>query len=356
MTEPRRFSGKTVDEATDNALEALDVNQEDVEIVVVNPGRSGILGFGGEPAEIDVTLLEPDVAGVPGSAGGFFQAGSPEGEFSDDSDDDEEDEYDDDEPESEEEGEDGEFAPLSDDDDEFDEEPVQAAAPYSYAPASAPVAPHAPKSVVGAESRDESRDSGNESGPVGHAPAAPTRGPERRERPSEPDPEVIEFASEVIDYFLASMGVVADTYIREETDDGVPVFDIEGEDSGLLIGRRGETLQSFQYLVNLIVTHQLGRSAYVQIDIEGYKERRHETLTAVARRTAERVVESGDAIELEPMPAYERRWIHMALADSPEVRTESSGEGSDRFVVIHPRNGGDGSRSPRRRGGRRGHR
>ncbi len=189
--------------------------------------------------------------------------------------------------------------------------------------------------------------------------------PERRERPSEPDPEVIEFASEVIDYFLASMNVVADTYIREETDDGVPVFDIEGEDSGLLIGRRGETLQSLQYLVNLIVTHQLGRSAYVQIDIEGYKERRRETLSGVARRTAERVADSGESAELEPMPAYERRWVHMALASNSEVRTESSGEGSDRFVVIYPGgNHGDsggassprGGNRPRGRGGRRGRR
>jgi spoIIIJ-associated protein len=158
------------------------------------------------------------------------------------------------------------------------------------------------------------------------------------------------------------MSVVADTYIREETDDGVPVFDIEGEDSGLLIGRRGETLQSLQDLVNLIVTHQLGRSAYVQIDIEGYKERRRDTLAGVAERTAERVVDTGEPAELEPMPAYERRWVHMALANNTDVRTESSGEGSERFVVIYPGgDGGDGSssqggRRPRGRGGRRGRR
>ena len=182
--------------------------------------------------------------------------------------------------------------------------------------------------------------------------------PERSERPSEPDPEVIEFASEVIDYFLASMNVVADTYIREETDDGVPVFDIEGDDSGLLIGRRGETLQSLQYLVNLIVTHQLGRSAYVQIDIEGYKERRRDTLAGVAQRTAERVADSGQSSELEPMPAYERRWVHMALANNTDVTTESSGEGSNRFVVVYPAGAsgsadGNGGRRPRGRGGRR---
>lgn len=342
--EPRRFSAKTVDEAIDNALEALDVNREDVEIVVVNAGRSGILGFGGEPAEIDVTLLEFDGAGGTGTAGAgreieAVEPGDPGQDEEDlDPDSDDEDEFDSDSDE------DDEFESDPDDEDEFDDEPEPVA---SYATVTA----SEPEQGIDA---DEPESAGSDrEGPE-------QSGREQRERPSEPDPEVIEFASEVIDYFLASMNVVADTYIREDTDDGVPIFDIEGEDSGLLIGRRGETLQSLQYLVNLIVTHQLGRSAYVQIDIEGYKERRRETLNSVALRTAERVADSGDAIELEPMPAYERRWVHMALANHAEVRTESSGEGQDRFVVVYPNSGGSdgsggsgGQRSRRSRGPRR---
>ncbi|MFP6569329.1 MAG: RNA-binding cell elongation regulator Jag/EloR [Dehalococcoidia bacterium] len=345
--EPRRFSGKTVEEATDNALESLDANLEDVEVVVVNPGRSGILGFGGEPAEITVTLLEA------GATGRTYE----------------------DEPET---GED-DHAQNSDDDYEggvenlppwADENDVEDEDESSEADDSAPVA-----SSYG-EVVEEQQASSQHTPETASTERGPRRGggrrdqsdrtersprPERRGRsePREPDPEVIEFASEVIDYFLASMGVVADTYVREETDEGVSVFDIEGEDSGLLIGRRGETLQSLQYLVNLIVTHQLGRSAYVQIDIEGYKERRRDTLAGVAARTAERVADTGESAELEPMPAYERRWVHMALANNANVRTESSGEGSDRFVIIYP--GGDGGaestaqgrRRPRGRGGRR---
>ena len=84
-----------------------------------------------------------------------------------------------------------------------------------------------------------------------------------------------------------------------------------------------------------------------------------EGLAGVAERTAERVADTGEAADLEPMPAYERRWVHMALANNTDVRTESSGEGSDRFIVIYP--GGDGGaestaqgrRRPRGRGGRR---
>jgi spoIIIJ-associated protein len=265
-----------VDEATDIALEELGVNREDVEIVVVNPGRSGILGFGGEPAEVEVTLLET----APPEAAPAFAGDVPDDELED------------------------EFEP--EDDSETDE-------PARFAPPPPPPAPAA--QAPGEGPRDEAEDL----------------------KPDESDKEVVEFASDVIDYFLASMNVVAVTYIRDEPEDGVPVFEIEGDDAGLLIGRRGETLQALQYLVNLIVTHQLNRSAYVLIDVEGYKERRRETLAGVAHRTAARAMRDGEPVELEPMAAYERRWIHIALVDSNDVRTESTGEGNDRRVVIYPR-------------------
>lgn len=324
--EPRRFSGKTVEEATDNALEALDVNLEDVEIVVVNPGRSGILGFGGEPAEIDVSLV--DGHSFHGPVGSNTDESSND-RYGPDSDDDE---YEDEDTPHHD-----EFSghTVSDDRDVSDDYQADKVSEQD----SGAISDHETSAI--SERREIQESSGqSESG------SRP-----QRDSPSDPDPEVIEFASEVIDYFLASMNVVADTYIRDETDDGVPVFDIEGDDSGLLIGRRGETLQSLQYLVNMVVTNQLGRSAYVQIDIEGYKERRRETLGAVAQRTAERVADSGQSADLEPMPAYERRWVHMALANNSRVTTESNGEGANRFVVIYPAtgNGSQGSSDVRRR-------
>jgi len=176
--------------------------------------------------------------------------------------------------------------------------------------------------------------------------------PERVERPErpertgpageplakgEPDPEAEQLATEILDFFLGTMGVVATTFVREDATDGVIAFEIEGEDAGLLIGRRGETLQSLQFLVNLIVNKQLGRQVYVTIDVEGYRERRQDSLRSLAERTAERVVSSGRSVQLQPMPAAERRIIHVTLAEHPDVRTESKGDGDQRRVVVLPK-------------------
>ena len=113
-----------------------------------------------------------------------------------------------------------------------------------------------------------------------------------------------------------------------------PTIDIQGEDSGLLIGKRGESLQAFQFLVNLVLNMQLRGHLVVIVDVEQYKERRSRSLQDMANRMAERVVTSGRAITLEPMPASERRVIHMTLADHPYVTTESTGAGQDRKVTI----------------------
>ncbi len=121
-------------------------------------------------------------------------------------------------------------------------------------------------------------------------------------------------------------------------DSGGPVIDIAGEDSGLLIGRRGETLRALQFLVNLAVRNRLnGEDVRVILDVERYRERRHNSLHEMALRVADRVASSGRAISLEPMPAAERRVIHMALADHPRVSTESAGFGESRQVTVAPK-------------------
>ena len=116
-------------------------------------------------------------------------------------------------------------------------------------------------------------------------------------------------------------------------------FDVEGEDLGILIGRRGQTLAALQYIVRLIINHQLKFWTPIVIDVEGYKQRRSEALQALAVRMAEQVRVRGVPFTLEPMPAYERRIIHLALADHPDVITESTGEGDARKVVILPDQG-----------------
>jgi len=152
-----------------------------------------------------------------------------------------------------------------------------------------------------------------------------------------------EFAARMLDKLLELMGIEADVSIRdaETPGDGVgmanAVLDVEGDDLGILIGRRGETLGSLQFLLNLMVAQQLGKQEFFTIDVEGYRRRREQTLTSLARRMADQCRRSGRPVPLEPMPAHERRIIHLALSDNRNVATESEGEGEDRHVVIVPR-------------------
>ena len=114
---------------------------------------------------------------------------------------------------------------------------------------------------------------------------------------------------------------------------------VEGADEeamGLLIGRRGETLRSLQFMVNLLVSRKVQKWPQVVVDVGNYRQRRQESLEALARRMAERVRQSGRPLTLEPMGAYERRIVHLALRADPTVYTESSGEGENRKIVIFP--------------------
>jgi spoIIIJ-associated protein len=114
---------------------------------------------------------------------------------------------------------------------------------------------------------------------------------------------------------------------------------VEGADEeamGLLIGRRGETLRSVQFLLNLLVSRRVQRWPQIVVDVGNYRQRRQESLEGLARRMAERVQQTGRSLMLEPMGAYERRIVHLALRDDPSVYTESTGEGENRKVVIYP--------------------
>ena len=151
----------------------------------------------------------------------------------------------------------------------------------------------------------------------------------------DPD-DVITITTEVLDEFISRLGVSAVTTLKQahREDLGGPVFEIEGDDSGLLIGRRGETLRALQFMVKFIVGKRLEARARVMIDVEGYQERRYQSLTSLARSVAQRVASSGRPVNLEPMPPDERRIVHVALADHPSVTTESVGIGDERQVVI----------------------
>jgi spoIIIJ-associated protein len=115
------------------------------------------------------------------------------------------------------------------------------------------------------------------------------------------------------------------------------VLDVEGDDLGILIGRRGETLGSLQYLLNLMVTRQLGEHMIFTVDIEGYRRRRERQLRTLAQRTAETVRRTRKAVTLDPMPPNERRIIHLTLAEDRYVSTSSAGEGEERRVAVTPK-------------------
>ena len=160
----------------------------------------------------------------------------------------------------------------------------------------------------------------------------------------EKDINITETAEEVLETLLNMMGVMASVELCDEPFDEKDVkatapisFNIEGDDLGILIGRRGQTLSCLQYIARLIVTCQTGTWVPIIIDVEGYKQRRYEALQSLALRMEEQVKAKGTPFDLEPMSAYERRIVHITLADSPDVTTRSMGEGEYRKVVILPK-------------------
>ena len=134
---------------------------------------------------------------------------------------------------------------------------------------------------------------------------------------------------------LSILDVDALATVRTVNNNNGPVIDIQGEDSGLLIGKKGENLNALQFILNRILRSN-SVDSFVTLDIEQYKERRSQSLNTLATRVADRVMNSNRSITLEPMNASERRMIHTALADHTGVKTESSGSGYNRKVVVMP--------------------
>ncbi|MGD0764838.1 MAG: RNA-binding cell elongation regulator Jag/EloR [Dehalococcoidia bacterium] len=175
------------------------------------------------------------------------------------------------------------------------------------------------------------------------AKAAPGAAKDVESAATEEDDEGdVESAVEVLETLLSLLGVDATVRVRqpETPGDGVAlvkaVLDISGDDLGILIGRRGETLSSLQYIVNLMVGRRLKTRTAFGVDVAGYRRRREESLKSLAMQMAARVKSSGQIMTLEPMPPNERRIVHLALAQDASVITESIGEGENRKVVIRP--------------------
>lgn len=153
---------------------------------------------------------------------------------------------------------------------------------------------------------------------------------------SDEDVDVGGMAKGILENLLDMTGITASVTLGMEGDgdQAAIALDIEGEDLGILIGRRGETLSSLQYLVNLIISRHLKSRVGVVVDVEGYRQRRYESLRLLARRMADQVRSTGRSVTLESMPASERRIVHIELRDNPYVITESIGQGEGRKITI----------------------
>jgi len=176
---------------------------------------------------------------------------------------------------------------------------------------------------------------------VGFTPAqviavAPARAsaPTREAQPaSSPEGALVE---ELLERVCVALGVPA-TVVVEEGEDEV-VATLVGGDAGVLIGRHGQMIDALQYLANALAHRLAGDSRRpITVDAAGYRERRTATLVGIARRAAEQAAGTGQSVMLEPMSAVERKVVHEALKDDPEVETGSEGAEPNRSVVVHPR-------------------
>jgi len=147
-----------------------------------------------------------------------------------------------------------------------------------------------------------------------------------------PEKGAIEVVTEILNTLLELLGVTGKVEILS---DEIPLdLDIKGDDLGILIGRRGQTLASLEYITKLMVVGTLKTWIPLTVDVDGYKKRRRDSLQRLALYLAEQVKSRHHAITMEPMPADERRIVHLTLADNPDVTTQSMGEGENRKVVI----------------------
>jgi spoIIIJ-associated protein len=151
---------------------------------------------------------------------------------------------------------------------------------------------------------------------------------------SEQERSVLDEAKAVLEELLRLMELQGTVEIAMGTE--TAKLNVKGEDLGVLIGRRGEKLASLQHLVNLIVARREGQHNRIAVDVENYRGRREDQLRDVAKRAAERVAQTGKIIQLEAMPAVERRIVHMALVENPTVRTQSVGVEPNRRIVVLP--------------------
>jgi len=298
-------SGKSVEDAILQGLARLKRRRDEVEIAVIQEPARGTFGIGNKEARVRVTVRPTSASAVitPEMADALLgpDEGYPEEEM-----------YGEDEEEGEAEFEDEEYEDGEYEDEEFDEgelEQEELVPPFAVAG----VANLPPNAI--AELDDVSVAEGEM---------------QEVETPSNED---VQITVDVLQHILQYMNIRAIVQVRTTKPLTLNIQGIN-ENLGLLIGRRGETLSALQLLVSLIVGHRTKHRMRIIIDAENYRERREENLRSLALRVAQQVRNYRRSIALEAMPPHERRIVHIALADSKDISTESIGEGDARRVVI----------------------
>ena len=289
-------TGKTIDQAVDSALAQLDLTRDDISYEVLALPKAGFLGFGAQPAKVQVTYEVPDPVVVPEkpkSALGSASRSKPKAK-----------------PVTEKKAE--QPKPMEAPKTEKKAEPVKAEAPKAEKPKKerkmeqpkTPKAPKEPKEVKA---------------PRVYTPAEPGSTEEKIEI--------------FIKGLLEHMGSKAVPHAFKENDNTYFV-ELVGEDLGYLIGRRGDTLDAIQHLANYTVNRGVEGHIRINVDAESYREKREDSLRRYARKKAQQVLKARRRTTLEPMNAYERHVIHAALQDMENITTHSTGTEPNRRVVI----------------------
>ena len=302
-------TGKTIDLAIEAGLTQLSMDRDSVSVEILETPKSGFFGIGASPAKAKLTYEAPDEPAAPAPALSSASRSKPKKSVS--------------------------------------EKPAEAAnAPKVIAPAAAPMQRPAEQraSAKPASERPERTEK-----PRQEKPRQPKENKPRQEKPQQPkkeaapaEPKVYtpaepgsteERIEQFIKGLLEHMGSDAVPHAMKTADESYSV-DLVGENLGILIGRRGETLDAIQHLANYAVNRGQNKRVRINVDAENYRLKREESLQRLAQKVAGKVTKYRRNITLEPMNAYERHVIHAALQDYPDVTTYSTGTEPNRRIVV----------------------
>ncbi|MFI5226941.1 MAG: RNA-binding cell elongation regulator Jag/EloR, partial [Candidatus Limnocylindrales bacterium] len=371
MSAYKEFTGKSVEDALRAAREEFGAGLDDLDFEILTPGSRGVLGMGAEPARI-VAAPRSELGGAAPKREAAASRPLPPPPPRDDRPRDDRSHGDRDRgprrddrgarsdhdrqqpsdqwnaaPRAEGEGTaTAERPPTADRSPTADRPPAQERPPTADRPARPPRDDRAPRHDD--RGRRDDRPRGPRSTEVSASEAAEVsaaRGSLAAERAdleaAEASPESLAAGKAILEELMRLMDL--DVKVDLETGDTSRLNVVGQGDTkealGALIGRKGERLSALQHLVNLMLSKKMGDWTRVLVDVEDYRGRRERQLRDLALRAAEHVTETGKMLQLEAMPALERRWVHIALRDNPDVATQSIGEEPNRRIVVLPRNG-----------------